>query len=102
LLSGKWVGVGNVSASVPLGVTLSFLISAPMVNEVALALLFGMFGWNVPRLYLGLGLFVAIISGLVIGKLKMERHPEDLVVVAGRRSRAHTGVYQRGGYHSHR
>ena len=48
-----------------------------MVNEVALALLFGMFGWNVPRLYLGLGLFVAIISGLVIGKLKMERHPED-------------------------
>jgi uncharacterized membrane protein YraQ (UPF0718 family) len=109
LLSGKRVGVGNVlaaslgivtpfcscsavplfigflSAGVPLGVTFSFLISAPMVNEVALALLFGMFGWKVAALYLGLGLAVAIVAGLVIGKLKMERHLEDWVqgILAG-------------------
>ncbi len=109
LLSGKRVGVGNVlaallgivtpfcscsavplfigflSAGVPLGVTFSFLISAPMVNEVALVLLFGMFGWKVAALYLGLGLTVAIIAGLVIGHLKMERYLEDWVqgILAG-------------------
>jgi hypothetical protein len=65
--------IGFLSAGVPLGVTFSFLISAPMVNEVALALLFGMFGWKVAALYLGMGLLVAIVAGLVIGKLKMER-----------------------------
>jgi uncharacterized membrane protein YraQ (UPF0718 family) len=103
LLSGKREGVGNVlaatlgivtpfcscsavplfigllSAGVPLGVTFSFLISAPMVNEVALVLLFGLFGWQVAVLYLGMGLLVAIVAGLVIGKLKMERHLEDWV-----------------------
>jgi hypothetical protein len=71
--------IGFVSAGVPLGVTFSFLISAPMVNEVALVLLFGMFGWKVAALYLGLGLSVAIVAGLVIGKLSMERHLEDWV-----------------------
>lgn len=71
--------IGFLSAGVPLGVTFSFLISAPMVNEVALALLFGMFGWKVAALYLGLGLAVAIVSGLVIGQLKMEKHLEDWV-----------------------
>jgi uncharacterized membrane protein YraQ (UPF0718 family) len=65
--------IGFLSAGVPLGVTFSFLISAPMVNEVALVLLFGMFGWKVAALYLGMGLLVAIVAGLVIGKLKMER-----------------------------
>lgn len=103
LLSGKRVGIGNVlaatlgivtpfcscsavplfigflSAGVPLGVTFSFLISAPMVNEVALVLLFGMFGWTVAALYLVMGLLVAIVAGLVIGKLRMERHLEDWV-----------------------
>jgi uncharacterized membrane protein YraQ (UPF0718 family) len=103
LLSGKRTGIGNVlaamlgivtpfcscsavplfigflSAGVPLGVTFSFLISAPMVNEIALALLFGLFGWKVAALYLGLGLLVAILSGLVIGQLKMERYLEDWV-----------------------
>jgi uncharacterized membrane protein YraQ (UPF0718 family) len=63
--------IGFLSAGVPLGVTFSFLISAPMVNEVALALLFGLFGWKVAALYLGLGLTVAIVAGLVIGKLGM-------------------------------
>lgn len=103
LLSGKRMGIGNIlaatlgivtpfcscsavplfigflSAGIPLGVTFSFLISAPMVNEVALALLFGMFGWKVAALYLGLGLLVAIISGLVIGQLKMDCYLEDWV-----------------------
>ena len=103
MLSGKRLGVGNVmaaslgivtpfcscsavplfigflSAGVPLGVTFSFLVSAPMVNEVALALLFGMFGWKVAGLYLVLGLTVAIVAGMVIGKLNMERHLEDWV-----------------------
>jgi hypothetical protein len=71
--------IGLLSAGVPLGVTFSFLISAPMVNEVALVLLLGMFGWKVAGLYLGLGLLVAILSGVVIGKLKMERYLEDWV-----------------------
>jgi hypothetical protein len=71
--------IGFLSAGVPLGVTFSFLISAPMVNEVALALLFGLFGWQVALLYLTLGLAVAIVAGLVIGKLGMEHHLEDWV-----------------------
>lgn len=71
--------IGFLSAGVPLGVTFSFLIAAPMINEVALALLFGMFGWQVALLYLGLGLLVAILAGLVIGHLKMEAHLEDWV-----------------------
>jgi uncharacterized membrane protein YraQ (UPF0718 family) len=71
--------IGFLSAGVPLGVTFSFLIAAPMVNEVALVLLFGMFGWQVAGLYLLLGLAVAIFAGLVIGQLKMENHLEDWV-----------------------
>ncbi|MEN9479868.1 MAG: hypothetical protein RLZZ298_1263 [Pseudomonadota bacterium] len=116
LLSGKREGVGNVlaaslgivtpfcscsavplfigflSAGVPLGVTFSFLISAPMVNEVALVLLFGMFGWKVAALYLGMGLLVAIIAGLIIGKLKMERFLEDWVQkILGGQTAQHDG-----------
>jgi hypothetical protein len=71
--------IGFVQAGVPLGVTFSFLISAPMVNEVALTLLFGMFGWKVAVLYLGLGLSVAIVAGWIIGRLKMEAYLEDWV-----------------------
>lgn len=71
--------IGFVQAGVPLGVTFSFLISAPMVNEVALTLLFGMFGWKVAMLYLGLGLGVAIVAGWVMGRLKMESYLEDWV-----------------------
>ena len=71
--------IGFVQAGVPLGVTFSFLISAPMVNEVALVLLFGLFGWQIALLYLALGLGVAIGAGWVIGRLKMERHLEDWV-----------------------
>ncbi|MBA3057715.1 MAG: permease [Gammaproteobacteria bacterium] len=71
--------IGFVQAGVPLGVTFSFLISAPMVNEVALTLLFGLFGWKVALLYLGLGLSVAIVAGWIIGRLKMEAYLEDWV-----------------------
>jgi uncharacterized membrane protein YraQ (UPF0718 family) len=71
--------IGFVQAGVPLGVTFSFLISAPMVNEVALTLLFALFGWKVALLYLVLGLTVAIAAGWVIGRLKMEEHLEDWV-----------------------
>jgi uncharacterized membrane protein YraQ (UPF0718 family) len=71
--------IGFLSAGVPLGVTFSFLIAAPMVNEVALVLLFGLFGWKVAALYLGLGLLVAIVAGFVIGVLKLENHLEDWV-----------------------
>ncbi len=71
--------IGFVQAGVPLGVTLSFLIAAPMVNEVALVLLFGLFGWRIALLYLALGLAVAIVAGWIIGRLKMERHLEDWV-----------------------
>ena len=71
--------IGFVQAGVPLGITFSFLISAPMVNEVALTLLFSMFGWKVAGLYLVLGLSVAIVSGWVIGKLKLENYLEDWV-----------------------
>ena len=71
--------IGFLTAGIPLGVTFSFLISAPMVNEVALALLFGLFGWKVAALYLGTGLTIAIVAGWVIGRLKLERHVEPWV-----------------------
>lgn len=71
--------IGFVQAGVPLGVTFSFLIAAPMVNEIALALLLGMFGWEIALLYLALGLSVAIFAGWLIGRLRMEAHLEDWV-----------------------
>ncbi len=71
--------IGFVTTGVPLGVTFSFLISAPMVNEVALVLLFGLFGWKVAGLYLGTGLMVAMLAGWVMGRLKMEKHVEEWV-----------------------
>ncbi|MCL5103888.1 MAG: permease [Armatimonadetes bacterium] len=71
--------LGFVEAGIPLGVTLSFLIAAPMVNEVALVLLFGMFGWKVAALYASTGLFIAIMAGWIIGRLKMERYVESWV-----------------------
>ncbi len=71
--------VGFVSAGVPLGVTLSFLISAPMVNEVALGLLFALVGWKVAAIYLGFGLTLAIVSGWIIGRLHLEGWLEEWV-----------------------
>jgi len=71
--------IGFVQAGVPLGITFSFLIAAPMVNEVALTLLFALVGWKVALLYLSLGLSIAIVSGWVIGQLPMEAYLEDWV-----------------------
>lgn len=71
--------IGFVTTGVPLGVTFSFLISAPMVNEIALVLLFGLFGWKVAALYLAMGLTIAIVAGWVIGRLKLENQVEDWV-----------------------
>ncbi|MDR3494148.1 MAG: permease [Ancalomicrobiaceae bacterium] len=72
--------IGFVSAGVPLGVTFSFLIAAPMVNEVALGLLFALVGWQVALTYLGFGLGVAILSGWVIGRLHLEGWLEPWVL----------------------
>jgi uncharacterized membrane protein YraQ (UPF0718 family) len=71
--------IGFVTSGVPLGVTFSFLVSAPMVNEVAVVLLFGLFGMKVAAIYLFTGLIIAIISGIVIGKLKLEHYVEAWV-----------------------
>lgn len=73
------VFIGFVEAGVPLGVTFSFLISSPMVNEVALIMLFGMFGLKIAAIYLGTGLLVAIVGGLLIGKLNLEHLVEGYV-----------------------
>lgn len=103
LLGGKRVGIGNVLAAllgivtpfcscsavplfigfvesgIPLGVTFSFLIAAPVINEVAIVLLFGLFGWQVVAMYIASGLTIAIIAGLIIGRLGLERWVEDFV-----------------------
>jgi len=71
--------LGFVESGVPLGVTFSFLIAAPMINEVAVILLYGMFGWKVAAIYIGTGLTIAIIAGWIIGKLKLEHWVEDWV-----------------------
>lgn len=103
LLGGKRVGLGNVLAAllgvvtpfcscsavplfigfvesgIPLGVTFSFLVAAPVVNEVALVLLFALFGWKVAALYLCCGLAIAIVAGLVLGRLGLEGDVEEFV-----------------------
>jgi uncharacterized membrane protein YraQ (UPF0718 family) len=71
--------IGFVSAGVPLGVTLSFLIASPLVNEVAVVLLFGMFGWRIALLYVSAGLAIAIVSGFALGRLSPERWVEPFV-----------------------
>ncbi len=71
--------IGFLESGIPLGVTFSFLISSPMVNEVALIMLWGLFGWKIALIYVGTGLIVAIISGLIIGRLKMEKYVQDYV-----------------------
>lgn len=71
--------IGFVEAGVPLGVTFSFLIASPMVNEVAVVLLWGLFGWKVAAIYVGAGLSIAVIAGFIIGKLKLERWVEEYV-----------------------
>jgi uncharacterized membrane protein YraQ (UPF0718 family) len=71
--------IGFVTSGIPLGITFSFLISAPMVNEVALVLLFGLFGWKIALLYAGTGLSIALVAGWIIGRMRMEKHIESWV-----------------------
>lgn len=103
LLGGKRVGIGNVLAAmlgivtpfcscsavplfigfvesgIPLGVTFSFLVAAPMINEIALVMLFGLFGWKIAALYVVSGLLIAIVAGILIGRMNLERSVEDYV-----------------------
>lgn len=71
--------IGFVESGIPLGVTFSFLISSPMVNEIALIMLWGLFGWKIAAIYIGSGLLVAVSAGIVIGRLKMEKYVQDYV-----------------------
>lgn len=71
--------LGFVESGVPLGVTFSFLIAAPMINEVAVILLYGLFGWKVMLMYILTGLLIAIFAGYIIGKLKLEHWVADWV-----------------------
>jgi len=71
--------LGFVESGVPLGITFSFLIAAPMINEVAVILLYGMFGWETALIYVLTGLTIAIVAGWIIGKLKLEKWVEDWV-----------------------
>lgn len=72
--------LGFIQAGVPLGVTFSFLVSSPMVNEVALVLLFGMFGWKIALFYAASGIIIATFSGMALGRMKVEHLLEDFVI----------------------
>ena len=72
--------IGFVETGIPLGITFSFLVAAPMINEVALVLLWGLFGWKTAVLYASTGLLIAIFSGYTIGRLKLERFVEEWVM----------------------
>ena len=71
--------LGFIESGIPLGVTFSFLIAAPMINEVAIVLLFGLFGWKTALIYVVTGLFIAITAGWVIGRLHLEKWVEGWV-----------------------
>ena len=71
--------IGFVAAGVPIGVTLSFLIASPMVNEIAIGLLFSLFGWQITAIYIGAGLIVAIVAGWVLGRLGVQKWVEPFV-----------------------
>jgi len=71
--------IGFLAAGLPLGVTMSFLIASPMVNEVAIVLLYGLFGWQVAALYVLAGLSIAVAAGWVIGRLRLESQVEQFV-----------------------
>jgi uncharacterized membrane protein YraQ (UPF0718 family) len=71
--------IGFVESGIPLGVTFSFLVAAPTINEVAIVMLLGLFGWKVAGLYILSGLVIAIVAGFIIGRLNLERYVEDFV-----------------------
>ncbi len=71
--------IGFVESGIPLGVTFSFLVAAPTINEVAIVMLMGLFGWKVTALYIASGLAIAVVAGFILGRLHMERYVEDFV-----------------------
>lgn len=71
--------IGFVESGIPLGVTFSFLVAAPTINEIALVMLFGLFGWRIAALYVASGLLIAIVAGMLIGRMKLESSVEDYV-----------------------
>jgi uncharacterized membrane protein YraQ (UPF0718 family) len=71
--------IGFVESGIPLGVTFSFLVAAPTINEIALVMLLGLFGWKIAGLYILSGLIIAMLAGFIVGRLKLERHVEDFV-----------------------
>lgn len=71
--------IGFVQAGIPLGITFSFLITSPIMNEVAFVMLLGLFGWKVALLYLASGILIGVIAGLVLGRMKLERYVEPFV-----------------------
>jgi uncharacterized membrane protein YraQ (UPF0718 family) len=73
------VFIGFIESGVPLGITFSFLISSPMVNEVALVMLWGLLGWEIAAIYILSGITIAIIAGYVIGKCKLDHLVEEYV-----------------------
>ncbi len=73
------VFIGFVAAGVPIGVTLSFLIASPMINEIAIGMLFTLFGWQITAVYIGAGLIIAIVAGWILGRLGVERWVEPFV-----------------------
>ncbi len=89
--------MGFVQSGIPLGVTFSFLISSPMVNEVALVLLWGMFGWKVATIYIVSGVIIATLAGWIIGKLKLEKWVEEYVykVVVGQKTEKEMSTKER-------
>jgi uncharacterized membrane protein YraQ (UPF0718 family) len=74
--------LGFIESGVPLGITFSFLVAAPMINEVAVVLLYGMFGWKTVLIYISTGLFIAILAGWIIGRLHLEKWVEEWVYAA--------------------
>jgi len=71
--------IGFVQAGIPLGITFSFLITSPIMNEIAFVLLLGLFGWEVALLYLASGIAIGVIAGLILGRMKLEGHVEEFV-----------------------
>ena len=92
--------IGFLESGLPLGVTFSFLISAPTVNEVALVMLWGLFGWEVAAIYVATGVIIAIVSGIVIGKLHLEDQVEEYVyqIHMGEKEVAEPTLQERIGY----
>jgi len=71
--------IGFIESGIPLGITFSFLIACPMINEVAVALLLAMFGWKITAMYIGTGLVIAVLAGIIIGRMNLEKEVEDFI-----------------------